>query len=443
MEESRKDKASGAQAEGLFGPSSSASSVEQRSAESTSVGNGMDSLMKMARVLFMCLRVVIVLVLAYLLVSGVFRVDEQNEAMLFRFGALQTRVLDPEQGETAILTSGRWYWAWPYPIDWVKQLPAQKTVTVSTDRMFEPMVPYEQDTRGYLAPGADGYLMCLNEKIELPQGGSRNSNGIVHAVGEVNYRIVDAKKYYLSFYDEDDAKGAVTLDLGLSKDDEGHGHGGKERDSIRGVQGIIKLMLGNAMLVEGVTWRVEDLRNMMRKVGNETENFDDCVKARLTRYLDDVDMGIEVQSVKVTIQLPAAVRREFEYVFSASEQSASMIQMARQEADAIVKAAQSEAFRIVSEAESDRDRLIVDAEQDSKNFRNELAILRDMGGTASYVETVLLGKYVQTLNNVFGVVDNKILVQDGNERPRVRIRVNLPERRKKRGGAAEEPAPQQ
>ncbi|MBP5639863.1 MAG: hypothetical protein J6X55_10315 [Victivallales bacterium] len=406
-------------------------------------GSGMESLTRMARVLFSCLRVVIVLVLVYLLVSGVFRVDEQNEAMLFRFGALQTRVIDPEQGETAILTSGRWYWAWPYPIDWVKELPAQKTVTVSTERLFEPIIPPENDTRGYLFPGADGYLMCLNEELGADENGERNSNGIVHAIGEVNYRITDAKKYYLSFYDDEDGKGTVTLDLGLNgKDGDANAVRAKKED-MRGNRGIIRLMLGNAMIAEAVSWRVEDLRNMMRVRDGRTENFEDGVKARLKRYIDAVDMGLEVQSVKVTIQLPAAVRREFEYVFSASEQSAAMIQQARQEADAIVKAAQNMAFRIVSEAESERDRVIADAEQDSKNFQNELEILRDMGSTSSYMETVLLTKYVDVLRAIYSRVENKILVKTTpGKDSKIRMRVNLPEKKKKKQNPAEAPVQQ-
>ena len=74
-------------------------------------------------------------------------------------------------------------------------------MTVSTARIFEPMLPAEFDTRGYLTPGGDGYMMCMNERHETnaPET-EHHSNGIVHAVGEVNYRIVDAKKYYLSFY---------------------------------------------------------------------------------------------------------------------------------------------------------------------------------------------------------------------------------------------------
>ena len=428
-EQSESRGASAPSSGGLFGapsggvpeaPVSPSPSVE-------AAGSGMASLTRMARVLFMCLRVVIVLVLAYLLVSGVFRVDEQNEAMLFRFGALQKRVLDAEQGETAILTSGRWYWAWPYPIDWVKQLPAQKTVTVSTDRLFEPMVPPERDTRGYLSPGGDGYLMCLNEDLgSVGQGDRRHSNGIVHAVGEVNYRIVDAQKYYLSFYDDSDGQGAAKLELGLL---DGESGAAGQPEAVRGTRGIIRLMLGNAIMVEGVSWRVDELRDTTRHVGMNRESFDECVKRRLSSYLDKVDMGIEVQSVKVTIQLPAAVRRDFESVFSASEQSAAMIQLARQEADAMVKAAQSEAFRLVSEAESARDRTISDAEQDSKNFRNELAILHDMGDASSYVETVLLGRYTETLQRIYAKVENKMLV--GGDQPSVRLRLGLPEKKRK------------
>ena len=95
----------------------------------------------------------------------------------------------------------------------------------------------------------------------------------------------------------------------------------------------------------------------------------------------------------------------------------------------MVKAAQSEAFRLVSEAESARDRTISDAEQDSKNFRNELAILHDMGDASSYVETVLLGRYTETLQRIYAKVENKMLV--GGDQPSVRLRLGLPEKKRK------------
>lgn len=60
---------------------------------------GMHALVQMLRVLFFCLRILIIFVFIYMLFSGMFRVDEQNEAMLFRFGALQSRVLEPGQGK--------------------------------------------------------------------------------------------------------------------------------------------------------------------------------------------------------------------------------------------------------------------------------------------------------------------------------------------------------
>ena len=161
-------------------------------ADNENEGAGMQSLMRMARIMFLCLRIVIIVILAYLLMSGVFRVDEQNEAMLFRFGALQTRMIDNE--ERAVLTSGRWYWAWPYPIDWVKVLPAQRTVTISTETLYEPWIKPEagQAPNRFLRPGADGYLLS-------------GDTNIIHASCEVNYRIRDPQKYYLDYLDEEEA----------------------------------------------------------------------------------------------------------------------------------------------------------------------------------------------------------------------------------------------
>ena len=53
---------------------------------------GVQSLMRMLRILFFLFFTLIVAVFVYYFIfSGIFRVDEQNEAMLLRFGVLQTR----------------------------------------------------------------------------------------------------------------------------------------------------------------------------------------------------------------------------------------------------------------------------------------------------------------------------------------------------------------
>ena len=115
------------------------SEVPTRTEGTEQVGAGLQSLVRTLRVLFFLLRITIIIIFVWLLFSGVFFVDEQEEAMLFHFGKLSSRVISRDQGPTKILTSGRWYWAWPYPIDTVKRVPARSSVTVKTEEHFRPL----------------------------------------------------------------------------------------------------------------------------------------------------------------------------------------------------------------------------------------------------------------------------------------------------------------
>ena len=102
-------------------------------------GAGLKSLVRMLQILFLGLRVLIIVIFAWLIFSGVFKVEDGREALLFHFGELQEKVIDPTQGPTPVLRSGHWYWAWPYPIDYVRTIPAQQAISVSTGAIWVSM----------------------------------------------------------------------------------------------------------------------------------------------------------------------------------------------------------------------------------------------------------------------------------------------------------------
>ena len=389
--------------------------------ESENEGSGMQSLMRMARIMFLCLRIVIIVILAYLLMSGVFRVDEQNEAMLFRFGALQTRMIENE--ERAVLTSGRWYWAWPYPIDWVKVLPAQRTVTISTETLYEPWVKPEQGQppNRFLRPGADGYLLT-------------GDTNIIHASCEVNYRIRDPQKYYLKFLDEEEAEAfmnAAEKKKAAERTQPGQDNANKNRK--RGTEGIMQNMLGNALLSTCATWTVEDLRTKIRTVGEETINIEDAVQMQLEKYLKDVDLGIEVQSVKLTFQLPYATLKAFDGVFEASEMGNAEIQKARLDAATLLSNAEGMAAKIRNEAMAYKRNVVESVRADSAYFKTVLEEYKKQP------ETMLTVLYTDALRAVLGRVDNKYVVhQKPGEGQEVRLQIGqVPEKSKSQAATAE------
>ncbi len=376
--------------------------------------SGMQALMRMLRILFQGLRVLIIIIFVYLLFSGMFRVDDQNEAMLFRFGALQTRVIDPERGESPILTSGKWYWAWPYPVDWVKEIPAQKSVTVSTGEVFLPRInpslvdPKElPPAENFLRPGNDGYLIS-------------GDTNILHTRWEVNFRIVNSAKYYLNFYDDEEAQTSA---------------GSRSRHQEqrqRGTEAIIRNLLSNAALAEMATWRVEDLLATSRTLPNgKVENIKDKVQERLLDFLEEVDLGVQVQSVNlIDLQPPLATMEAFRKVNEASETGRAEVLKAKSYAESVVLAAQGNAYRIVDEAKSYRTRVVESVKADSAYFETVLAEYR------KNPETMLTALYTDALRTALAQAPNKYIVHSlPGDSQEIRLQIGqIPE--KNEGAAA-------
>ena len=363
------------------------------------IDGGMQALVRMLRILFQGLRILIILIFVYLIFSGMFRVDDQNEAMLFRFGKLQKRVLDPEKGETPILTSGRWYWAWPYPIDWVKEIPAQKSVTVSTENVFMPWMPpnmagQQPPANNFMRPGADGYLLT-------------GDTNIIHAKWDVNYRVINSEKYYLNFYDDADSAP------------------GKKGQS--GTEAIIRNLLSNAAIMETANWKVEDMLRTTRTLPDgKIENIKEKVQARLAKMLEEVDLGVQIQSVNlVDLRQPIAVQDAFRKVNEAAEAGRAETLKARSYAESVELAAQGTAYRILDDARSYRTRIVETIKADSSYFQTVLSEYEKN-------KTMLTTLYTEAIHTMLSKAQNKYIISGKpNVEQELRLRIGeVPEEKK-------------
>ena len=376
-------------------------------------GAGIQALVRMFHVLFLGLRILIIVIFLWLIFSGVFRVEDGKEALLFRFGQLQERLVDPTRPPTAVLTSGHWYWAWPYPVDYVKKLPAQQAVSVSTDVVFWPRVNPNQIEAPNpaavenlpLVPGQDGYVLT-------------GDTNIMHTVWSVTYRVRDAQRYYLAFYDDADR---------------GPGPDGKALPPI-GHQAIIRNLLANAALAEIATWRVEDVLRSSRPSPTDPEAKElltENVRHRVERELTALDMGLEVQLVNlVEVQPPTATLGAFRKVGDAATEQRQLIEDAGKYAASVVPEAEGQAFRILDEAKAYRTHIVESVQAQSAYFHTVLAEYR------KNPETMLVALYADAIRDVLRRVETKYILRAGST-GRQELRLELgPEPLKLRGAPA-------
>jgi membrane protease subunit HflK len=366
------------------------------------VGEGVKALVRTLQILFFCLRILIIVIFVWLLFSGVFYVDEQEEAMLFRFGRLQTKVLDRERGPTAVLTSGQWYWAWPYPIDWVKKIPAQKSITVSTRDIFWPQInpnaiqtPETATAPNVLVPGQDGYLLT-------------GDTNIMHTVWSLTYRVTDAKRYYLAFYDDGGQRPAASSQENAARK--------------RGAEAVIQNVLANSVLAEMATWAVEDVLTTTRETDPDSqifENLKELVRQRVERRLDAIDLGIQIQQVNlIELQPPLATLDAFRQVVDAAQTRREQIDLARAYAEDVVPKAEGEAYRIIDEAKAYKTRIVASVEAESAYFK---AVLEEYEKNP---KTMLVALYADAIRDILGRTETKYIIharQDGQQEIRLMI----------------------
>lgn len=377
------------------------SEVPARTANSEQAGAGLQSLVKTLQVLFFLLRITIIVIFVWLLFSGVFFVDDQEEAMLFHFGKLTSRVIDPAQGPTSLLTSGRWYWAWPYPIDTVKRIPARKSVTVKTEGYFWPPINRNATDAATasiktetLVPGQGGYLLTYDANI-------------IHAEWSVTFRPKDAKSYYLDFY-QDPEVSAKQRDVGMQ----------------RGIEAVIRDLLENAVLAETSQWNAEDVIRGSRTVrdakGEEVvETLQANVTKRLIRLVDELHVGIEVQQVNlVDRQPPLATAAAFQQVSGAAQTRDELVRNAEAYAAKEERRAEGEARQIEEEAIAYRTRIVESLEADRKYFEAMLVEFR------KNPDTMLTSLYSEALRDILAQVQKKyILHASANGEQELRLQI--------------------
>jgi len=287
------------------------------------LGLGLESLFRTLKLLFIGLRFFIFGAMIFMVFSGVFVVRNYEKAMQFRFGSLIEN-----QGTDGVLSSGRIYWGYPYPIDEVIKIPALQTITVNIknflvyeDRIKVSDLSTAARNNVILVPGKDGYLLT----------GDAN---IIHVSGTMTYTITDPKKFYLRYY-----KPIKKLTDST-----------EQKKDPSTVESTIENLLSEAIIMEASQTKIDDLRVSR---ANNRASLNSVIEQRMNNLIEDMQLGITIKNVNLNeFKPPTATIAAFDKINQAAQEKDTLKQKALTKAQQIRSNAQNAAKRIISDAKS-------------------------------------------------------------------------------------------
>ena len=272
------------------------------------------SLADALRASFFVLKLIMVVLVILFLTSGIFRVQEDENALVLRYGKIRGAV-----SEARILKPGL-HWAWPEPISEIVTIPVTKVQVVAIDSFWYSETPAEKlsKTKGrggkMLNPVIDGYCLTRNESMAGAGGSDYN---IVHAKWELKYRINRPEKFFKNIYYQAPSPGQDFLDVAAET-----------------VNPLLKTLVSDATVTTMVNYSIDEA------IVSKSEIAED-VKILLQEKLDRIDSGITVVAMQVSgkITWPRQVDDEFQRLINA-----------RQKSDEAIISAEGYAEQLLSEA---------------------------------------------------------------------------------------------
>lgn len=273
---------------------------ENSAADDVNFDAGSEALTNALQKAFNILKVIMVIIILIFLVSGFFRVESGEKALVLRLGKLMT----PEP-----LTEGL-HWTWPGPISEKIIIPVTKVQVLPMDLFWyfqtleEKLAEKRSGVAGRggptLVPGKDGYCLTRNDALETDEGADYN---IVHAKWKINYKMSRPELFYRNVYYRDRVPGEDFLDVATET-----------------VEPMLESMAANAIVSTMVKYTIDEAIVSDSRIASE-------VKTILQDKLRNIRCGISIDSVDVDgkITWPRQVNREFEMANQVSEMSQKMI----------------------------------------------------------------------------------------------------------------------
>ena len=269
------------------------------------------SLTRALQVSFAILKGIIIVLLIVFAFSGIFQVEQDEQALLLRFGKIQGPAEDP------VLKPGIKF-AFPQPINEVIRIPVKRELSIPIDTFWyyeteqEKLSPVKRVVTGPLDPVIDGYTLTRNDSIEGFAGTDYN---IVHSMWTINYKIDSPKHFFENVYIRDRQPGEDLLEAAADT-----------------LNPMLESLASNAIVRTMVEYSIDEAIKSEGRIADDVQTV-------LQDKLDAVQCGIKVVDVRAgRIVWP----RQVDAAFQASNN-------ARQESD-----------KIKTDASSYKDKLLTD-----------------------------------------------------------------------------------
>lgn len=253
------------------------------------------SLTRALQVSFTILKLIMVVLLIMFLFSGVFQVEQGEEALKLRFGKIVGPAEDP------VYKPGIWP-GLPEPIHEIIRIPVTREQSLAIDSFWyfenerEKLNPTPASmVTGPLDPVMDGYTLTRNDKVEGVTGTDYN---IVHSKWTVKYRIGSPRLFFENVYIPDRQPGQDLLEAAAPV-----------------LNPLLESMASDAIVNTMVRYSIDEAIKNNEGIANN-------VMQRLQGKLDEMKSGIQVSDVRASrIIWPRQVEEAFQASTKARQES--------------------------------------------------------------------------------------------------------------------------
>ena len=267
------------------------------------------SLTEALGVSFGILKVIMIVLVIVFVCSGIFRVQENEQAFVLRLGKIR---------DTKLLGPGLQF-GFPEPIDEIVRIPVTKVQTLNIDSLWYYETPQEKVSNISGRPGKtlnpvrDGYCLTRNDSITNEDG---NDYNIVHSKWKLTYVIDRPQRFFRNIFYRPLRPGEDFLDVAGET-----------------VNPLLESMAADSIVTTMVNYSIEEAIVSKSMIADDVERL-------LQEKLDRIESGITVVAMQVSGKITWP--RQVDLAFQLSNK-------ASQKKDEVKRAARGYAEKVLSE----------------------------------------------------------------------------------------------